>query len=254
MMPHIQPIMFIFVSWSFVTFSSCSLLSHTFVPDIVDAEKENQGNGEQLELLLPSMCSGTTIVYRGYSYTLHKNNLYGCKCRKNPKFLCKAKLALVGHPQKIDTRGSHGCNQGGLVTRSIVGDIHDAKLEMKQNVEDRCVVDAKEPVNTLARAYFKATAEKYHARGQAIHSLTVDQLVSMIYVARKLAFGSVEESILHHPAASISADSDRLFLQFYVTVAVKGKMHRIIGHGHPGIYSIFSLLFCSPMVHPLAEW
>ena len=122
------------------------------------------------------------------------------------------------------------------MTTEVIASQKDVKVEMRTMVEDRVVIDHPRPVRELARSYYNETVTKYTKLGQAIVALDVGQLENMIYRTRTKEFGDVDESVNRHPACSIAPESNRLFLQFNLTVNVDGQLRRIICHAHPGQY------------------
>ena len=76
-------------------------------------------------------------------------------------------------------------------------------------------------------------------QGNLFQALNVEQLKAHVYRARRAEFADWAARIESFPLVYISPSGKCLFLQFNITMNVKGQLHCIIGRAHPDL--IFQL-------------
>lgn len=116
-----------------------------------------------------------SFIYGGYSYSIKETHRpkksldyasYRCqKYRGEGK--CKATLTLYSD-LTLKVNNIHECNQSGSLEVVQVKAIFNAKEEMTQMVEDRCMTDAVKPAAVVAREVWDEVHAK-HAGNESIY-------------------------------------------------------------------------------------
>ena len=189
---------------------------------------------------------------------------YICSCLGRDG--CKAKLHVThtAEGESFKVVGEHDCRQ--RVAPVVYRDgVIDVKEEMREKVENRCLIDISKSAKDIAMEVMRCTQEKYVGEGlklliiyilsflfylfyiqllsdKAFLYLDVQFMQALVYRIRHREHGDVDAVIKGHPLAFCIKDA-RYFLQFDATVVVDGELQRLIGWGHP---RLIGLLKCGP--------
>jgi uncharacterized protein YjhX (UPF0386 family) len=107
------------------------------------------------------------FLYHGNNYvkkSIHQQSngqtvgYYRCKRYRKG---CPVTLKMNGDGQITISNMPHSCGQNGQSSSANVGEIYDAKVEMKRMVETRCLTDAARSAAEVAIEIFQEIHHKY---------------------------------------------------------------------------------------------
>jgi uncharacterized protein YjhX (UPF0386 family) len=186
------------MNYQFQQLSSPSKVARTScLVDEVDITPPNQAVNQSLfDHVMAAPCVQVAFVFPG-GFLYHGNNYvkksihqqsngqpvgyYRCKRYRKG---CSVTLKMHDDGQITISNMPHRCGQNGLSSSANVGEIYDAKEEMKKMVETRCLTDAARSVAEVAIEIFEEIHHKYAGKDYPLFFCPIKPTMSDRSVSR----------------------------------------------------------------------